>query len=150
MDGKLRNLKQNVRCYIDDIVIFSKTFEEHLRHLTEVLQILQNAGLYLSPKKCHLAYHSVKLLGRMVDRLGLSTLRERAEAVQKLQFPATLQQLETFIGSANYNRAHVPYYAALIAPLEELKRDLLRKAPPKGTQRKRFTAKCSLQSPTEA
>jgi predicted nucleic acid-binding Zn ribbon protein len=150
MDGKLRNLKRNVRCYIDDIVIFSKTFEDHLKHLTEVLQILHDAGLYLSPKKCHLAYHSVKLLGRMVDRLGLSTLRERAEAVQKLQFPKTLQQLESFIGAANYNRSHVAYYAALIAPLEQLKRELLRDSPKKGVQRKRFTAKCSLDNPTRA
>jgi hypothetical protein len=91
--------------------------------------MLEDTGLYLSPKKCHIGYHSVKLLGRMVNRLGLSTLRERAEAIQTLQFPSTLQQLETFIGSANYNRTHIPYYAALIAPLEELKRNLLRKAP---------------------
>jgi hypothetical protein len=150
MDGKLRSLRKSVRCYIDDIVIFSRTFEDHLMHLTAVLQILNDAGLYLSPKKCHLAYHSVKLLGRMVDRLGLSTLRERAEAVQKLQFPKTLHQLESFIGAANYNRSHVPYYAALIAPLEELKRELLRESPKKGPQRKRFTTKCSLDNPTKA
>jgi hypothetical protein len=150
MDGKLRDMKSFSRCYIDDIVIFSNTFEEHVNHLSAVLSMLEDTGLYLSPKKCHIGYHSVKLLGRMVNRLGLSTLRERAEAIQKLQFPATLQQLETFIGSANYNRSHIPYYAALIAPLEELKRNLLRKAPEKTAQRKRFTAKYTLESPTEA
>jgi hypothetical protein len=150
MDGRLRDMKEFVRCYIDDIVIFSRTFEDHVQHLTSVLQVLDNAGLYLSPAKCHIAYHSVKLLGRMVDRLGLSTLRERAEAVQKLRFPKTLQQLESFIGAANYNRSHIAYYAALIAPLEELKRELLRTSPKKGAQRKRFTAKCSLDNPTKA
>jgi hypothetical protein len=150
MDNKLRNLRDFVRCYIDDIVIFSRTFEEHLEHLASVFRILEETRLYLSPKKCHLAYHSVKLLGRMVDSLGLSTLKERAAAVQNLQFPKTLQQLESIIGAANYNRSHIPYYAALIAPLEQLKRELLREAPKKGSPRKRFTAKCSLEKPSDA
>jgi hypothetical protein len=150
MDAKLRALRRSVRCYSDDIVIFSKTFEEHLGYLTAVLQILNDAGLYLSPRKCHLAYHPIKLLGRFVDRLGLSTLKERAEAVQKLQFPRTLQQLESFIGAVYYNRSRIAYYAALIAPLEELKPELLRDYPKKGAQRKRFTAKCSLDKPSKA
>jgi hypothetical protein len=148
MDKKLRHMSSYVRCYVDDIVIFSKTFDDHLRHLHEVFRTLDETGLYLSPAKCHLGYHSVKLLGRLVDRLGLSTLKERADAIQKLVFPKTLHQLESFIGSANYNRNHVPYYAALVAPLEQLKRDLLRPAPRKGRHRKHFAAKCSLDNPT--
>jgi hypothetical protein len=148
MDKKLRHMRNYVRCYIDDIVVHSRTFDDHLRHLHEVFQILHDTGLYLSPAKCHLGYHSVKLLGRLVDRLGLSTLKKRADAIQSLVFPKTLQQLESFIGSANYNRIHVPYYAALVAPLEQLKRDLLRPAPKKGRHRKQFSAKCSLENPT--
>jgi hypothetical protein len=150
MDGRLRNLRTNVRCYIDDIVIHSRTFEDHLRHLKDVFEVLREAGLYLSPKKCHLAYHSVTFLGRVVNSLGLSTIRERAEAIQSLSFPTTLQQLESFIGSANYNRTHIPHYASLIAPLEHLKRELLRSSPAKGSQRKRYTSKFRLDSPTEA
>jgi hypothetical protein len=149
MDKKLRHMRNYVRCYVDDIVVHSKTFDDHLRHLQEVFQTLHDTGLYLSPTKCHLGYHSVKLLGRLVDRLGLSTLKERADAIQKLDFPKTLQQLESFIGSANYCRNHVPYYAALVAPLEQLKRDLLRPAPRKGRHRKHFSAKCSLDNPTD-
>jgi hypothetical protein len=149
MDSRLRDIKPYVRCYVDDIVVHSRTFEEHIQHLSSVFQILQKAGLYLSPKKCHLGYHSVKLLGRLVDRLGLSTLKDRTDAIQQLAFPRTLQQLESFIGSANYNRSHIPYYAALIAPLEELKRTLLREAPKKGRHRKHFSAKYSLDTPTE-
>jgi hypothetical protein len=150
MDGRLRNLRSNVRCYIDDIVIHSRTFEDHMRHLKDVFEVLREAGLYLSPKKCHVGYHSVTLLGRTVNSLGLATLRERAQAIQSLTFPTTLKQLEGFIGSANYNRTHIPHYAALIAPLEQLKRELLRESPAKGAQRKRYTAKFRLDSPTEA
>jgi hypothetical protein len=150
MDGRLRNLRSNVRCYIDDIVIHSRTFEDHLRHLKDVFDVLREAGLYLSPKKCHLGYHSVTLLGRTVNSLGLSTLRERAQAIQGLTFPTTLKQLESFIGAANYNRTHIPHYASLIAPLEQLKRELLRESPAKGAQRKRYTSRFRLDSPTEA
>jgi hypothetical protein len=85
-----------------------------------------------------------------VNSLGLSTLRERAQAIQGLTFPTTLKQLESFIGAANYNRTHIAHYASLIAPLEQLKRDLLRESPAKGTQRKRYTSKFHLESPTEA
>jgi hypothetical protein len=150
MDSRLRHLRTNVRCYIDDIVIHSRTYDDHIRHLKDVFEGLREAGLYLSPKKCHLGYHSVTLLGRMVNSLGLSTLRERAEAIQSLTFPSTLRQLESFIGSANYNRSHIPRYASLIAPLEQLKRDLLRASPAKGNQRKKYTAKFRLDTPTEA
>jgi hypothetical protein len=150
MNGRLRHLRSHVRCYIDDIVVHSRTFEDHMRHLKGVFEVLREAGLYLSPKKCHLAYHSVTLLGRMVNSLGLSTIRERAEAIQSLSFPATLQQLESLFGSANYNRAHIPHYASLIAPLEQLKRERLRASPAKGSQRKRYTSKFRLDSPTEA
>jgi hypothetical protein len=89
------------------------------------------------------------LLGRLVDRLGLSKLNDRTDAIQQLAFPKTLHQLESFIGSANYNRNHIPYYAALIAPLEELKRALLCDAPKKGRHRKHFAAKYSLDTATE-
>jgi hypothetical protein len=67
-----------------------------------------------------------------------------------LTFRATLKQLESFIGAANYNRTHIAHYASLIAPLEQLKRELLRESPAKGAQRKRYTSKFRLESPTEA
>jgi hypothetical protein len=86
----------------------------------------------------------------MVNGLGLSTIRERAAAIQSLTFPSTLRQLESFIGSANYNRSHIPRYAALVAPLEQLKRELLRSSPAKGASRKKYTAKFRLDTPTEA
>ena len=58
--------------YIDDIVVYSKTYEDHIEHLDKVLEAIENAGLTLSPQKCHLFYDSVLLLGHKVSRLGLS------------------------------------------------------------------------------
>lgn len=63
--------------YIDDIVVYSKNYEEHLLHLDKVLEAIERAGLTLSPKKCHLFYGSILLLGHKVSRLGLSTHEEK-------------------------------------------------------------------------
>jgi hypothetical protein len=57
-------------CYIDDIVVFSKSYEEHLQHLDLVLGAIAEAKLTLSPVKCHLGYSSILLLGQKVSRLG--------------------------------------------------------------------------------
>jgi len=64
--------------YIDDIVIYSKLYEEHIDHLDKVLEAIERAGLTLSPRKCHLFYGSILLLGHRVSCLGLSTHTEKA------------------------------------------------------------------------
>lgn len=63
--------------YIDDIIIYSKSYEEHIEHLDKVLEAIEKAGITLSPVKCHLFYSSVLLLGHKVSRLGLSTHLEK-------------------------------------------------------------------------
>lgn len=71
--------------YIDDIVVYSKTYEEHLEHLDKVLEAIEKSGLTLSPKKCHFFYSSILLLGHKVSRLGLSTHEEKVRAITELQ-----------------------------------------------------------------
>lgn len=71
--------------YIDDIVVYSRNYEEHLSHLDKVLEAIERSGLTLSPKKCHLFYSSILLLGHKVSRLGLSTHEEKVKAISELQ-----------------------------------------------------------------
>ncbi|KAI1005182.1 hypothetical protein K3495_g3037 [Podosphaera aphanis] len=73
MDTLLRKHRKFARTYIDDIVIFSKTFEEHIHHLQVVFSKLLEHNIHLSPRKWFLAYPSVDLLGQRVDALGLSS-----------------------------------------------------------------------------
>jgi hypothetical protein len=73
--------------YIDDIVIYSKTFEDHLEHVDKVLQAITKPGLTLSPKKCNFAYQSLLLLGQRVSRLGLSTHKSKIDAINELEEP---------------------------------------------------------------
>ena len=106
--------------YIDDIVIYSKSYEEHIEHLDKVLEAIEKAGLTLSPKKCHLFYGSILLLGHKVSRLGLSTHAEKVKAIIELERPRKLSQLQAFLGMVIYFSAFIPYYTSICAPLFQL------------------------------
>ena len=108
--------------YIDDIVIYSKSYEEHLLHLDQVLAAIEKAGITLSPKKCHLFYGSILLLGHKVSRLGLSTHQEKVKAIMELERPKKLSQLQAFLGMVVYFSAFIPYYASICVPLFQLLR----------------------------
>jgi hypothetical protein len=80
--------------YIDDIVVFSRSYEEHILHLDKVLSAIADSGITLSLNKCHLFYSSILLLGHTVSRLGLSTHTEKVDAILSLQRPSKLSQLK--------------------------------------------------------
>ena len=108
--------------YIDDIVVYSKSYEKHIHHLDLVLEAIEKAGITLSPNKCHLFYGSILLLGHKVSRLGLSMHLEKVRAILDLERPKKLSQLQTFLGMVVYFSAFIPYYASICAPLFHLLR----------------------------
>jgi len=108
--------------YIDDIVVYSKSYEEHINHLDRVLEAIEKSGITLSPSKCHLFYGSILLLGHKVSRLGLSTHQEKVKAIVELECPKKLSQLQAFLGMVVYFSAFIPYYANICAPLFQLLR----------------------------
>ena len=102
-----------VLVYVNDIIVFSRSKEEHLHHLDRILQLLEDSGVTLSIAKCHFGYPSIKALGHHVSRLGLSTVEEKTEAIQNLDYPGCLRDLETGLGFFGYYRKFVPYYSAI-------------------------------------
>jgi len=108
--------------YIDDIVVYSKSYEDHIQHLDKVLEAIERAGITLSPNKCHLFYGSILLLGHKVSCLGLSTHEEKVKAILELDRPQKLSQLQTFLGMVVYFSAFIPYYTFICAPLFHLLR----------------------------
>jgi hypothetical protein len=106
--------------YIDDIVIFSKTFKDHLQHVDQVLQAIQNSGLTLSPTKCHFAYESLLLLGQKVSWLGLSTHKEKIDAIVALKEPKNVHDLQVFLGMMVYFSSYIPFYVWIVHPLFQL------------------------------
>lgn len=103
--------------YIDDIVVYSKSWEEHLVHLDKVLGAIAAAGITLSPAKCFVGYSSILLLGQKVSRLGLSTHQEKVSAIQDIERPKTVNDLQKFLGMVVYFASYIPHYAFIAAPL---------------------------------
>jgi hypothetical protein len=108
--------------YIDDIVVYSRSYEEHIDHLDKVLGAIEASGVTLSPMKCHLFYSSILLLGHKVSRLGLSTHLEKVKAILELEQPRKLAQLQGFLGMVVYFSSFIPFYANICAPLFRLLR----------------------------
>ena len=106
--------------YIDDIVIFSKSFEDHLMHLELILKAIQDARITLSPGKCHFGYQSLMLLGQKVSRLGLSTHKEKVDAIVQLDNPRNVHDLQVFLGMMVYFSSYIPFYAWIVHPLFQL------------------------------
>src|SRR5204862_6470338 len=79
-----------VLVYIDDVIIFSRTKEDHLKHLKICLGLLTAPGCTMSLAKCHFAQPGLEALGHHVSRLGLATTEQKTEAIRALQVPATL------------------------------------------------------------
>lgn len=109
--------REFARAYIDDIVIFSTSFEEHVVHLHCVFSFFQSIGMRLNLKKSYLRYLSVHLLGQRVTGLGLTTSEEKIAAIAKLTFPTTLKALETYLGMTGWLRDYIPFYAQKTKPL---------------------------------
>jgi len=115
-------LGKHALAYLDDVVVYSRSFEDHLDHLDEVLDLLERAGFRLNVAKCQFATNSFKFLGFLVTPQGISPDPGKVEAISKMQPPRTARQIRQFLGATGFFRRHVPNYATLAAPLTKLLR----------------------------
>ena len=111
---------QNCFVYIDDILIASKTFEEHLQHLAEVIDCLRKAGLRLKPKKCRFLCDEVSYLGHVISARGVSPDPGKINKVKCFPVPCDVTQVRQFLGLASYYRRFVPQFAKIAAPIHGL------------------------------
>ena len=88
--------------YIDDVLVYGRTFEQHQENLEAVLRRLRDAGLKLKPAKCHLAQERVKYLGYVVSQDGLSADEDKVRAVRNFPRPTCVKQVRSFVGLTSY------------------------------------------------
>lgn len=115
---------QSLLLYLDDIVIFSSTVEQHLTRLELVLEQLQQQGLKAKLSKCSFFQCEVRYLGHVVSDRGVSTDPSKVETVANWQPPTTVSEMRSFLGFASYYRRFVEGFAQLAAPLYRLVADL--------------------------
>ena len=121
MSEVLRGLNWKfVLCYIDDILLFSKTFDEYLDHLNQIFSRLRSANLTLKPEKCQFGLDRVVYLGHVLSKDGVSVDFEKIEKVQNFPVPASQKDLKSFLGLCNYYRRFVKGYAHIVSPSNNL------------------------------
>lgn len=106
--------------FFDDILIYSATWEDHLKHLREVFQILHREQLYLKPSKCTFGATVIEYLGHFIFAEGVSTDPRKIESIIKWPTPTVQKQLRSFLGLANYYRWFILSYNIIARPLKNL------------------------------
>jgi len=96
--------------YLDDIIIFGKSFEEQLARLREVFSRISSANLKLKPTKCSLFRRSVSFLGHIVSEQGISMQTEKIQAIRDWPPSETLTELRAYLGTCGYYRRFVKFW----------------------------------------
>nr|XP_027101108.1 uncharacterized protein LOC113720463 [Coffea arabica] len=113
-------LDQFVVVFIDDILIYSKTQEEHVKHLEIVLQILREHKLYAKFSKCEFWLEEISFLGHKVSKDGIAVDPAKVEAVMNWKRPETPTEIRSFLGLAGYYRRFIQDFSKIAGPMTEL------------------------------
>ena len=121
MDNVLSGLSWEVCLYyLDDIIVFSRNWDEHIQWLRMVFQRLREANLQLGHKKCTLARTSVTFLGHLVSEEGLQPDPRLLESIREIQPPSSVTQVRSFLGLVGYYRRFIKGFSKIAAPLNKL------------------------------
>ncbi|WJZ84253.1 hypothetical protein VitviT2T_003866 [Vitis vinifera] len=113
-------LDQFVVVFIDDILVYSKIWEEHERHLSIVLQTLRDKQLYAKLKKCEFWLDKVSFLGHVVTKDGISVDPGKVDVVSNWRRPNTVTEIQSFLGLAGYYRWFIEGFSKIALPLTRL------------------------------
>ena len=113
-------LDKSVVIYLDDILIYSRSWEDHKRHIAEVLDRLRAHQLYAKVSKCEFGKSKVEFLGHVVSNDGVAVDQKKIEAIQSWPPPQNIHDLRAFLGLANYYRRFVENYSKLTLPLTRM------------------------------
>ena len=117
LDGTLWKFTMD---YIDDINIYSTSWEEHLKHVKEVLTRLRKAGLMINPNKCHFGTQELQFLGHIVGINGVKPDPEKIDKVKNYPTPKSISDVRRFMGLTSYYRKFIKDFSTVAKPLFDL------------------------------
>jgi hypothetical protein len=100
--------------YLDDLTVFSKSDEDHLIHLQQTFEKCRKFGLSLNPKKSHFAMQEGKLLGHIVSRDGIKIDPKRVEAIDTINIPRNVKEIQSFLGKIIFLRRFIQNFAKIM------------------------------------
>ena len=109
--------------YIDDVTLYSSTFEEHMELLERFLRKLRKYSLYIKPKKCTIAAHQVELLGHLITREGIKPAPSKVKAIADYPRPTSKTELRAFLGLIGYYRNFIGGCSRIAEPLTRMLQD---------------------------
>lgn len=119
---KKHNLSGFANNYIDDILIFSKTFDEHITHIKKLMDAIQQEGLRLKFTKCTFAASSVKYLGHIIKNNSITPLKDNLKTIREFPTPKNKKNVRQFLGKINFHGKFIPNASITLEPLHNLLR----------------------------
>jgi hypothetical protein len=115
---------KTMHVYIDDVTIYTQTFEEHMAVLKEVLSRIKKHGMFLKPKKCTIATHELHMLGHIISKKGIKTDPAKISAVKNYPDPTSKTEVQAFMGLAGYYHHFIKNCSKIAEPINRtLKKD---------------------------
>lgn len=108
--------------YLDDIVIVTETFEEHVEILSKIADKFRYAGLTISPSKSKFAYKRLKYLGHVIDEEGIAMDKSRLDAIENYPQPTCVKDIQRLMGLAGWYRRFIQNFSEITAPITELEK----------------------------
>jgi hypothetical protein len=106
--------------YIDDVNIYSETFEQHIEDLKEVFKLIKDANLRINPEKCHFGTNQMQFLGHVIGCDGIKPDPQKVDKLNNLIPPRNITELRAFLGLASYYRRFIENFSKKAAPLFKL------------------------------
>jgi hypothetical protein len=113
-------LDRCVVVFLDDILVFSKTHEEHEQHLRQVFDLLRKNKLYAKLSKCQFGSSEIEFLGHVIGADGIKPMQDKVTAIENWTAPTNVSEVRSFLGLTGYYRRFVRGYAAIALPLNQL------------------------------
>ena len=113
-------LRKFVIVFFNDILIYNKSWKDHVQHVDKVLKLLEEKKLYAKTSKCFLGVQEVEYMGHIVSQEGVKVDPNRIKAIKEWKFPTTIKQLQGCLGLTGYYHKFVKNYGRIVAPITTL------------------------------